>query len=96
MFGLPLAYRAVTAGSGDIKIHQNLPAVAYRAKSLGKSHCDGRDMPTVAPTTAPIFKPKKGFTTISLGMNYCSMGLSQPLFCDTVPLNFKMELQGIF
>jgi hypothetical protein len=49
MFGLPLAYRAVMAGSGHIKIRQNLPAVAYRAKSLGKSRCDGRDMPTVAP-----------------------------------------------
>jgi hypothetical protein len=24
--------------------------VAYWAKSLGKSRCDGRDMPTVAPT----------------------------------------------
>jgi hypothetical protein len=32
------------------KICQNLPAVAYRAKLLGISRCDGRDMPTVAPT----------------------------------------------
>jgi hypothetical protein len=54
MFGQPLAYRIVTAGSGCIKIRQNLPAVAYRAKSLGKSHCDSRDMPTVAPTIARI------------------------------------------
>jgi hypothetical protein len=44
----------VTAGLGDIKIHQNLPAVAYRAKSLGKSLCDIPDMPTVAPTIARI------------------------------------------
>jgi hypothetical protein len=36
------------------KIRQNLPAVAYRAKSLGISRCDGRDMPTVAPTFVPI------------------------------------------
>jgi hypothetical protein len=34
----------------------------------------------------PIFKPKKGPATISLGLNYCSMGLSQPPFRDTVPL----------
>jgi hypothetical protein len=98
--------------------------VLYWAKSLGKSHCDGRDMPTVAPTIARIatvgkveakswqnplnwttsfyingcgalrtvtlrralFNPKKGSETISLGMNYCSMGLSQPPFRDTVPL----------
>jgi hypothetical protein len=30
MFGRPLAYRAVTAGSDPIKTRQNLPAVAYR------------------------------------------------------------------
>jgi hypothetical protein len=35
---------------GCSKIPQNLPAVAYRAKPLGLSHCDGRDMPTVTPT----------------------------------------------
>jgi hypothetical protein len=46
MFGRPLAYHAVTAGSGSIKIRQNLLAVAYR--SLDKSRCDGRDMPTIA------------------------------------------------
>jgi hypothetical protein len=33
---------------------QNLPAVAYRAKSLGISRCDGRDMPMVAPAFARI------------------------------------------
>jgi hypothetical protein len=54
MFGRPLAYRAVTAGSGRIKIRQNLPTGAYQAKSLGKSRSDGRDMPTVAPTIARI------------------------------------------
>jgi hypothetical protein len=32
------------------KICQNLQAVAYRAKALGISHCDGHDMPTVAPS----------------------------------------------
>jgi hypothetical protein len=42
------------AGSGHIKIRQNLPAVAYRAKSLGKSRCDGRDMPKVIPTIMRI------------------------------------------
>jgi hypothetical protein len=35
----------------------------------------------------PIFKQKKGSATISLGLNYCSMGLSHSLSCDTVPLN---------
>jgi hypothetical protein len=32
------------------KIHQNLPALAYRAKPLGISCCDVRNMPTVGPT----------------------------------------------
>jgi hypothetical protein len=35
---------------GRRKIHQNLPAVAYRAKPLGISRCDGPDIPAVAPT----------------------------------------------
>jgi hypothetical protein len=39
---------------GRIKIRQNLLAVTYRAKSLGKSRCYGRDMPTLAPTIARI------------------------------------------
>jgi hypothetical protein len=36
----------------------------------------------------PIFKRKKGFANISLGLNYCSMGSSWPWSRDTVPLNF--------
>jgi hypothetical protein len=44
----------MTEGSGRIKIHQNLLAVAYRANSLGKSCCDFCDMPTIAPTIARI------------------------------------------
>jgi hypothetical protein len=35
---------------GCSKIHQNLSAVAYQAKILGISRCDGCDIPTVAPT----------------------------------------------
>jgi hypothetical protein len=54
MFGQPLAYPAVTVRSGRVKIRQNLPAVTYRARSLGKSHCNGHDMPTVNPTIARI------------------------------------------
>jgi hypothetical protein len=33
-----------------------------------------------------IFKQKKGFATISLGLKYCSMGSTQSPSCDTVPL----------
>jgi hypothetical protein len=51
MFGQPLAYRA---GTGRIKIRQDPLAVAYLVKSLSKLHCDGRDMPMVAPTIAQI------------------------------------------
>jgi hypothetical protein len=47
-------HRAVTAGSGCIKIRQNLPVVTYQAKSLGKSRCDDRDMPMNAPTIVRI------------------------------------------
>jgi hypothetical protein len=54
MFGRLLAYRTVTAGLGHIKSRQNLLAVAYHAKSLGKSCCDGRNMPMVAPTIVRI------------------------------------------
>jgi hypothetical protein len=39
---------------GCSKIRQNLPAVAYWAKSLGISRCDGCDMPTVATTIVRI------------------------------------------
>jgi hypothetical protein len=35
----------------------------------------------------PIFKRKKGFANISLGLNYCYMGSSWPRSRDTVPLN---------
>jgi hypothetical protein len=35
----------------------------------------------------PIFEQKKGPATICLGLNYCSMGSSQPPSCETVPLN---------
>jgi hypothetical protein len=34
----------------------------------------------------PIFKQKKGFANISLGLNYCSMGSCWPRSRDTVPL----------
>jgi hypothetical protein len=47
------------ARSGHVKILKNLPAVAYRAKSLGKSCCDCCDMPTVSPTTAQIATIRK-------------------------------------
>jgi hypothetical protein len=39
---------------GHSKIRQNLPAGAYQAKFLSISRCDGRDMPTVAPTIEQI------------------------------------------
>jgi hypothetical protein len=35
---------------GHGKIRQNLLAVAYQAKPLGISCCDGHNMPTVSPT----------------------------------------------
>jgi hypothetical protein len=36
--------------AGPSKIRRNLPALAYRAKPLGISRCDGRYMPMVART----------------------------------------------
>jgi hypothetical protein len=35
----------------------------------------------------PILRRKKGFANISLGLNYCSMGLSRQPSRDTVPSN---------
>jgi hypothetical protein len=49
----------------------------------------------------PIFKQKKGFANISLGLNYCSMGSSWQRSRDTVPLtryifgiSIYMQLKG--
>jgi hypothetical protein len=39
---------------GCSKIRQNLPAVAYPAKILGISRCDGPDMPMVTPNIERI------------------------------------------
>jgi hypothetical protein len=43
-----------------------------------------------------IFKRKKGFANISLGLNYCSMGSSWPLSRDTVPLRNAFYGQAMF
>jgi hypothetical protein len=42
----------------------------------------------------PIFKWKKGFANISLGLNYCSMCSSWPWSRDTVPLNNLQRIRG--
>jgi hypothetical protein len=42
----------------------------------------------------PIFKQKKGSTTISLGLNYCSMGSCLSLFGYTVPLSLAGKSSG--
>jgi hypothetical protein len=44
----------ISSCNGRVRSYKNLPAVAYRAKALGKSHGDGRDMPKVAPTITRI------------------------------------------
>jgi hypothetical protein len=43
-----------------------------------------------------IFKRKKGFATISLGLIYHSMVLSQPPSHDTVPLSLRRKISHIF
>jgi hypothetical protein len=40
----------------------------------------------------PIFKQKKGSATISLDLNYCSMGSSHSLSRETVPLMFWLDV----
>jgi hypothetical protein len=104
--------------------------------STGISCCEGRDMPTVAPTIVlivntcqkfrrqvskicqiwrpcfnidgyttlwavalkrPIFKQKKGFVNISLGLNFCSIDSSWPRSHDTVPLRkVKVGAQKLY
>jgi hypothetical protein len=47
----------------------------------------------------PIFKLKKGFGNLSLGLNYylyCSMGLSWPQFCDTVPFKIGVYVPSVY
>jgi hypothetical protein len=41
----------------------------------------------------PIFKQKKGCATISWGLNYSSMGSSQPPSRDTVPLTCQIYMK---
>jgi hypothetical protein len=40
----------------------------------------------------PIFKRKKGFANLSLGLIYHSKALPQPASRDTIPLKKKMAL----
>jgi hypothetical protein len=39
----------------------------------------------------PIFKPKKGFANLSLGLIHYSIASSQPPSCNTVPLRAKLH-----
>jgi hypothetical protein len=39
----------------------------------------------------PIFQQKKRPTTISSGLNYCSLGSSHSQSCDTVPMKFNIK-----
>jgi hypothetical protein len=43
----------------------------------------------------PIFKQKKGYANISLGLNSCSMGSYQPPSRSSVPLNLIQDEQYI-
>jgi hypothetical protein len=55
-------------------------------------YIEGCDTVQTVALKWPIFKQKKGCATISLGLNYCSMGSVQPPSCDTVPLSlFKNQ-----
>jgi hypothetical protein len=50
-------------------------------------------VPTIA-LKWPIFEQKKGRATICSGLNYCSMGSSQPPSRDTVPLRWFKKMCG--
>jgi hypothetical protein len=93
---------------GCSKISQNLLSAAYRAKPLGISRCDSHDIPMVTPMIVrmatvrvrclvdarwSIFKQIKLAATISLGLNFCSMGSSQSPSRDTGPLKLTF-VQG--
>jgi hypothetical protein len=53
-------------------------------------HIDGFCTLRTVALRRPIFKQKKGSATISLGLNYCSMGSSHSLSYDTVPLSHSL------
>jgi hypothetical protein len=57
-------------------------------------HIDGCGTLRTVALRRPIFKQKKGFATISLGLNYCSMGSSHSLSRDTVPLKWRCDRQA--
>jgi hypothetical protein len=97
MFGRPLANRPVTAAicQRSPQPLRELPQSVKEKLSHGKSrriwttgfYIDGCGTLQTVALRWTIFKPKKGSVTISLGLNYCSLDLSQPLFRDTVPVN---------
>jgi hypothetical protein len=69
-----------------------------RRRDLAKSAGSGEPVFTSMDTgrtvalKRPIFKQKKGYATIGLGLNYHFMGSSQPPPRDSVP--FMMQLRN--
>jgi hypothetical protein len=76
----PTFVRIATVGELDADLKQNLP----NPENQFLHHGCGTQW-TVALRRL-IFKQKKGYVTIGLGLNYCSMGSSHSPSCDTVPL----------
>jgi hypothetical protein len=77
-----LAVRAIVCAAGTLR---DMPKSGkYKTPSLSKIR---RTWRTCFFHQWPIFKQKKGCVTISLSLNYCSMGSSQPTSHDSVLLN---------
>jgi hypothetical protein len=90
--GRPLAYCGhVTARYANgrpnhcTKCHSRQIRCQFVAKSAGSGESVFTSIGVVLYGLT-VFKQKKGSATISLGLNYCSMGSSRSLSCDTVPL----------
>jgi hypothetical protein len=61
------------------------------AKSTGSEDPDFKPMDHSFKTTN-FSNEKNVFANLSLGLNYCTIGPSQPPSRDTVPLNMKHEV----
>jgi hypothetical protein len=75
---------------GCSKIRQNLPAVAYGAKPLGISRCDGCYMPMVAPTIMRIATVGESEAESEQNLLDLENQFSHRWMCYSMDCRFKM------
>jgi hypothetical protein len=90
-------YRITILGSSSCS-HDQWPSSIYSDwrpwRDQPQAYINGCATRRAVALKRPIFKLKKGFTTISLGLIYHSKALPQPPSRDTIPLKNKIATQG--